>query len=76
MDTWEIYYEILMVPNRLDNFTFNLRHRGSAGGALAPDVWFRSVEWVVARRISCETVHYVANVYKIHVAFEMLLGQQ
>jgi membrane-bound lytic murein transglycosylase MltF len=52
-----------------------LRREASAEG-LDPNVWFRNVELVVARKIGRETVQYVANIYKYHVAFELLLAQR
>lgn len=52
-----------------------LRRQAEAEG-LDPDVWFRNVELVVARTIGRETVQYVSNIYKYHVAFELLLAQR
>ncbi|MEP3045805.1 MAG: transporter substrate-binding domain-containing protein [Roseibium sp.] len=34
-----------------------------------PDEWFGNVEWIVAKRISRETFHYVSNIYKYYVVF-------
>ena len=39
---------------------------------LDPDIWFRNVEHVAARRIGRETVQYVSNVYKYYVAYRRL----
>lgn len=52
-----------------------LRGQAEAEG-LDPNVWFRNVELVVAKKIGRETVQYVANIYKYHVAFELLLAQE
>ena len=39
---------------------------------LDPNVWFDNVEYVAARRIGRETVDYVRNVYKYHIAFRLI----
>lgn len=39
---------------------------------LDPNVWFDNVEYVAAQRIGRETVEYVANIYKYHIAFRLI----
>jgi membrane-bound lytic murein transglycosylase MltF len=38
---------------------------------LDPNVWFRNVETVAARRIGQETVRYVRDIYKYYVAYRL-----
>jgi len=42
---------------------------------LDPNVWFRNVEVVAAKRIGRETVQYVSNIYKYYVAYRLLIDQ-
>ena len=39
---------------------------------LDPNVWFRNVENVVARRLGHETVQYVSNIYKYFIAYRLI----
>jgi len=39
---------------------------------LDPNVWFRNVEVVAAKRIGRETVQYVSNIYKYYIAYSLL----
>ena len=39
---------------------------------LDPNVWFRNVEVVAAKRIGRETVQYVSNIYKYFVVYSLL----
>jgi membrane-bound lytic murein transglycosylase MltF len=39
---------------------------------LDPNLWFRNVEQVAARRIGRETVQYVSNIYKFYLAYSHL----
>ena len=39
---------------------------------LNPNVWFRNVEIVAAKRIGRETVQYVSNIYKYYVAYRLI----
>ena len=49
------------------------RLRKEAGKkGLDPNVWFKNVEVVAARRIGRETVQYVSNIYKYYTAYRML----
>jgi len=38
---------------------------------LDPNVWFRNVEIIAARRIGRETVQYVGNIYKYYIAYRL-----
>jgi membrane-bound lytic murein transglycosylase MltF len=38
---------------------------------LDPNVWFRNVEIVAAKRIGRETVQYVSNIYKYYIAYSL-----
>ncbi len=42
---------------------------------LDPNVWFRNVEVVAAKRIGRETVQYVSNIYKYYVVYALLAEQ-
>ncbi|MBU0959956.1 MAG: lytic transglycosylase F, partial [Proteobacteria bacterium] len=43
---------------------------------LDPDIWFRNVEVVAAKRIGRETVQYVSNIYKYYVVYKLLAEQE
>jgi membrane-bound lytic murein transglycosylase MltF len=38
---------------------------------LDPNVWFRNVEIIAAKRIGRETVQYVGNIYKYYTAYRL-----
>jgi membrane-bound lytic murein transglycosylase MltF len=42
---------------------------------LDPNVWFRNVEIIAARKIGRETVHYVSNIYKYYTAYRLLMDK-
>ena len=42
---------------------------------LDPNVWFRSVEIVAAKRIGRETVQYVSNIYKYYTAYSLIMDK-
>jgi membrane-bound lytic murein transglycosylase MltF len=42
---------------------------------LDPNVWFRNVEIVAAKRIGRETVQYVSNIYKYYVAYRLIFDK-
>ena len=42
---------------------------------LDPNVWFRNVEIVAAKRIGRETVQYVSNIYKYYVASRLIFDK-
>lgn len=48
-----------------------LRNEAESLG-LDPNAWFDNVEYVAAQRIGRETVEYVANIYKYHIAFRLI----
>lgn len=39
---------------------------------LDPNIWFRNVELVAAKRMGRETVQYVSNIYKYYVAYKLI----
>jgi membrane-bound lytic murein transglycosylase MltF len=49
-----------------------LRSQAKKAG-LDPNVWFRNVEIMAARRIGRETVQYVGNIYKYYLAYRLIL---
>jgi membrane-bound lytic murein transglycosylase MltF len=42
---------------------------------LDPNVWFRNVEIVAAKRIGRETVQYVSNIYKYYTVYRLVVNQ-
>lgn len=40
---------------------------------LDPNIWFRNVEIVAAKRIGRETVQYVSNIYKYYVGYRLIV---
>jgi membrane-bound lytic murein transglycosylase MltF len=40
---------------------------------LDPNLWFRNVEVVAAKRIGRETVQYVSNIYKYYTAYRLIM---
>jgi len=46
--------------------------REAADLGLDPNVWFRNVENVVAKRIGRETLQYVSNIYKYYIAYRLI----
>ena len=43
---------------------------------LDPNIWFRNVENVAAKRIGRETVQYVGNIYKYFIAYSLIMEQK
>jgi membrane-bound lytic murein transglycosylase MltF len=41
-----------------------------------PNVWFQNVEYVAAEKIGQETVTYVSNIYKYHIAYRLLMDSR
>lgn len=39
---------------------------------LNPNIWFRNVEVIAAKRIGRETVQYVSNIFKYYLAYNLL----
>jgi membrane-bound lytic murein transglycosylase MltF len=52
----------------------SLRKEAASSG-LDPNVWFRNVEIVAAKRIGRETVEYVGNIYKYYTAYRLIVDQ-
>jgi membrane-bound lytic murein transglycosylase MltF len=40
-----------------------------------PNIWFRNVEIISARRIGAETVQYVSNIYKYYIAYRIIVNE-
>jgi membrane-bound lytic murein transglycosylase MltF len=40
-----------------------------------PNVWFRNVEIIAARKIGTETVQYVGNIYKYYIAYRYIVKE-
>jgi membrane-bound lytic murein transglycosylase MltF len=51
-----------------------LRKRARKAG-LDPNIWFRNVEIIAARRIGRETVQYVSNIYKYYTAYRLIINK-
>jgi membrane-bound lytic murein transglycosylase MltF len=51
-----------------------LRKKASAMG-LDPNLWFQNVEVVAAKEIGRETVQYVSNIAKYHVAYKRVVAE-
>jgi membrane-bound lytic murein transglycosylase MltF len=52
-----------------------MRAQAEAEG-LDPNRWFDNVEYIAARVIGRETVEYVSNIYKYHIAFRLIAETQ
>lgn len=52
-----------------------MRAQADAEG-LDPNVWFNNVEHVASRVIGRETVDYVSNIFKYHIAFRLIAAQE
>ncbi len=52
-----------------------MRQQAEAEG-LDPNIWFDNVEIIAARVIGRETVQYVSNIFKYHVAFTLIAEAQ
>ncbi|TVS11928.1 MAG: lytic transglycosylase F [Wenzhouxiangella sp.] len=52
-----------------------MRQMAEAEG-LDPNVWFDNVEYIAARVIGRETVEYVSNIFKYHIAFRLIAESQ
>lgn len=51
-----------------------LRREARKSG-LDPNVWFRNVEVIAAKRVGRETVQYVSNIYKYYTAYRLILNK-
>ena len=63
-----IFFE---VPHAQDK----LRKEAAAMG-LDPNIWFRNVEVVAAKRIGRETVNYVSNIFKYYIAYRLIVDKE
>ncbi|MFU8832334.1 MAG: transglycosylase SLT domain-containing protein [Wenzhouxiangella sp.] len=50
--------------------------RATEEEGLDPNLWFDNVEYIAARVIGRETVEYVSNIYKYHIAFRLISESQ
>ena len=57
-------------PRKVAKLRKEARQKG-----LDPNVWFRNVEVVAAKRIGRETVRYVSNIYKYYVAYRLIVNK-
>ena len=44
----------------------------TADMGLDPNVWFRNVEYAVAKKVGEETVSYVGNIYKYYLGWQLM----
>jgi hypothetical protein len=44
----------------------------AADMGLNPNVWFRNVEYAVAKKVGAETVGYVSNIYKYYLGWKLM----
>lgn len=49
--------------------------REAAESGLDPNIWFRNVEIIAARRMGRETVQYVGNIYKYYIAYRYIVKE-
>lgn len=49
--------------------------REAAEAGLDPNIWFRNVEVIAAKRIGRETVQYVSNIFKYYTAYKLIDSQ-
>jgi membrane-bound lytic murein transglycosylase MltF len=49
--------------------------REAENAGLDPNIWFRNVEIIAARRIGRETVQYVSNIYKYYTAYRLIMNK-
>ncbi len=57
-------------PSKVSQLRRNARKAG-----LDPNVWFRNVEIIAAKRIGRETVQYVSNIFKYYVAYRLIVDK-
>ena len=58
-------------PGRVGQLRKLATHRG-----LDPNLWFNNVELMAAEKIGRETVTYVSNIYKYHLAYQRIEEQR
>ena len=58
-------------PSKVNRLRQEARKMG-----LDPNVWFRNVEIVAAKRIGRETVQYVSNIYKYFTAYRLIVAKK
>lgn len=50
--------------------------RLAADVGLNPNVWFKNVEYAVAKKVGAETVGYVSNIYKYYLGWKLLTERE
>jgi membrane-bound lytic murein transglycosylase MltF len=48
----------------------------TADMGLDPNVWFRNVEFAVAKKVGAETVNYVGNIYKYYLGWQLMTERE
>jgi membrane-bound lytic murein transglycosylase MltF len=48
----------------------------AADMGLNPNVWFKNVEYTVAKKVGAETVGYVSNIYKYYLGWKLTLERE
>jgi len=48
----------------------------AADMGLDPNVWFRNVEYAVAKKVGAETVNYVSNIYKYYIGWKLMAQRE
>jgi membrane-bound lytic murein transglycosylase MltF len=48
----------------------------AAALGLNPNLWFKNVEYAVAKRVGAETVNYVSNIYKYYLGYQLQMERQ
>jgi len=48
----------------------------AAGMGLNPNLWFKNVEYAVAKKVGRETVTYVGNIYKYYISWKLMTERE
>jgi membrane-bound lytic murein transglycosylase MltF len=48
----------------------------TADMGLDPNVWFRNLEFAVAKKVGAETVNYVGNIYKYYLGWQLMTERE
>ena len=48
----------------------------AAGMGLNPNLWFKNVEYAVAKKVGRETVTYVGNIYKYYIGWKLMTERE
>jgi len=44
--------------------------------SLNPNIWFKNVEYAVAKKVGAETVGYVSNIYKYYLGWKLMTERE